>query len=70
MCERCADVVVELQDYGLAEPDAVHVLWEWTSFPFGDADEVRRQAFEWLDAKTAPEPVSDVLRGDETDGTG
>lgn len=46
MCERCADLVVELQemDPKMTEADACNVLWSFTAFPFSSYEHSAEQA--------------------------
>jgi len=53
MCQQCVDVV-NRHFPDLAWDDKVDILWEFTSFPFGDVEEVERQLIELKEKVDVP----------------
>jgi len=49
MCQQCVNNLIDILPDAMPWSERMHILWEYTAYPMGDAETVGRQIKEFAD---------------------
>ncbi len=49
MCQQCVNNLIDILPDAMPWSERMHILWEYTAYPMGDAETVERQIKEFAD---------------------